>query len=92
MSLTSCLRKDPIAKRDGFAFALDRLAKDIPEAGKMKSDNFIDNSILLELEKEGFIGTFMPISQNRSPLRSISCTTTSDASCRPWSRNRVRLA
>ena len=45
----------PIAKRDGFAFALDRLAKDIPEAGKMNVDNFIDNSILLELEKEGFI-------------------------------------
>lgn len=45
----------PIAKRDGFAFALDRLAKDIPEAGKMNPDNFIDNSILLELEKEGFI-------------------------------------
>ena len=45
----------PIAKREGFAFALDRLAKDIPEAGKMNPDNFIDNSILLELEKEGFI-------------------------------------
>jgi len=45
----------PIAKREGFAFALDRLGKDIPEAGKMNPDNFIDNSILLELEKEGFI-------------------------------------
>jgi len=45
----------PIAKREGFAFALERLAKDIPEAEKMNPDNFIDNSILLELEKEGFI-------------------------------------
>jgi NitT/TauT family transport system substrate-binding protein len=45
----------PIAKRDGFAFALERLGKDIPEAGKMNPDNFIDNSILMELEKEGFI-------------------------------------
>lgn len=45
----------PIAKRDGFAFALERLGKDIPEAGKMNLDNFIDNSILMELEKEGFI-------------------------------------
>jgi NitT/TauT family transport system substrate-binding protein len=45
----------PIAKREGFAFALERLGKDIPEAGKMNPDNFIDNSILLELEKEGFI-------------------------------------
>jgi NitT/TauT family transport system substrate-binding protein len=45
----------PIAKREGFAFALERLSKDIPEAGKMNPDNFIDNSILLELEKEGFI-------------------------------------
>jgi NitT/TauT family transport system substrate-binding protein len=47
--------KNPIARREGFAFALDRLAKDIPEAAKMNPDNFIDNSILLELEKEGFI-------------------------------------
>jgi NitT/TauT family transport system substrate-binding protein len=45
----------PIAKREGFAFALERLGKDIPEAGKMNADNFIDNSILLELENEGFI-------------------------------------
>jgi NitT/TauT family transport system substrate-binding protein len=45
----------PLAKREGFAFALDRLAKDIPEAAKMNADNFIDNSILMELEKEGFI-------------------------------------
>jgi NitT/TauT family transport system substrate-binding protein len=45
----------PIARREGFAFALDRLSKDIPEAGKMNPDNFIDNSLLLELEKEGFI-------------------------------------
>ncbi len=45
----------PIAKSEGFAFALERLGKDIPEAGKMNPDNFIDNSILLELEKEGFI-------------------------------------
>jgi NitT/TauT family transport system substrate-binding protein len=45
----------PVAKREGFAFALERLGKDIPEAGKMNADNFIDNSILMELEKEGFI-------------------------------------
>lgn len=45
----------PIARREGFAFALDRLSKDIPEAGKMNPDNFIDNSLLLELEKEGLI-------------------------------------
>jgi hypothetical protein len=46
---------NPIAKREGFAFALERLGKDIPEAGKMNPDNFIDNSILLELGHEGFI-------------------------------------
>jgi NitT/TauT family transport system substrate-binding protein len=45
----------PVAKREGFAFALERLGKDIPEAGKMNADNFIDNSILMELDKEGFI-------------------------------------
>jgi ABC-type nitrate/sulfonate/bicarbonate transport system substrate-binding protein len=45
----------PISKREGFAFALERLGKDVPAAGKMNPDNFIDNSILLELEREGFI-------------------------------------
>ncbi|HUK42331.1 MAG TPA: ABC transporter substrate-binding protein [Candidatus Acidoferrales bacterium] len=45
----------PFPKRDGFVFALDRIAKELPEASKMNVDNFIDNSIIQELEKEGFI-------------------------------------
>jgi ABC-type nitrate/sulfonate/bicarbonate transport system substrate-binding protein len=45
----------PFPKREGFVFALDRIAKELPEAGKMSADNFIDNSIVQELEKEGFI-------------------------------------
>jgi NitT/TauT family transport system substrate-binding protein len=45
----------PFPKRDGFVFALDRLTKELPEAAKMNADNFIDNSIIQELEKEGFI-------------------------------------
>src|ERR1044071_146749 len=45
----------PFPKRDGFVFALDRLAKELPEAAKMSADNFIDNTIVQELEKEGFI-------------------------------------
>ncbi|HEY7169054.1 MAG TPA: ABC transporter substrate-binding protein [Candidatus Binatia bacterium] len=45
----------PFPKRDGFVFALDRLSKDMPEAAKMNIDTFIDNSIIQELEKEGFI-------------------------------------
>src|ERR671923_885093 len=32
----------PLAKREGFVFALQRLAKDIPEAAKLNADNFID--------------------------------------------------
>jgi len=38
-----------------IGFALKQLSATIPEAGKMNPDNFIDNSILLELENEGFI-------------------------------------
>ena len=45
----------PFPKREGFVFALDRLAKELPEAAKMSADNFIDNTIIQELEKEGFI-------------------------------------
>jgi NitT/TauT family transport system substrate-binding protein len=45
----------PFPKRDGFIFALERLTKELPEAAKMNADNFIDNSIIQELEKEGFI-------------------------------------
>jgi NitT/TauT family transport system substrate-binding protein len=45
----------PIAKRDGFAFALERLAKELPDAARMNVDNFIDNSMMQELEKDGFI-------------------------------------
>jgi NitT/TauT family transport system substrate-binding protein len=45
----------PFPKRDGFVFALDRLSKEMPEAAKMNIDTFIDNSIIQELEKEGFV-------------------------------------
>ena len=45
----------PFPKREGFVFALERIAKELPEAAKMNADNFIDNSIIQELEKEGFI-------------------------------------
>jgi len=45
----------PFPKREGFVFALERLSKELPDAAKMNVDNFIDNSIIQELEKEGFI-------------------------------------
>ena len=31
------------------------MSKELPEASKLDADNFIDNSILAELEKSGFI-------------------------------------
>ena len=36
-------------------FALEQMTKEIPEAAKLNADDFIDNSILSELEKTGFI-------------------------------------
>jgi len=45
----------PFPKRDGFVFALERLSKEMPEAAKMNIDTFIDNSLIQELEREGFL-------------------------------------
>ena len=32
------------------------MGKEVPDAAKLNEENFIDNSILAELEKSGFIG------------------------------------
>jgi hypothetical protein len=45
----------PYGDRRAVRFAVDQMAKELPDAGKLNIDNFIDNSILAELEKSGFI-------------------------------------
>jgi ABC-type nitrate/sulfonate/bicarbonate transport system substrate-binding protein len=45
----------PYGDRRAVRFALDQMGKEIPEAAKLNADDFIDNSILSELEKGGFI-------------------------------------
>ena len=46
----------PYGDRRAVKFALDQMGKELPEAAKLNEENFIDNSILAELEKNGFIG------------------------------------
>ena len=48
-------KKIPYGDRRAVRFALDQMSKELPEASKLNADNFIDNSILTELEKSGFI-------------------------------------
>ena len=53
----------PLVRRDGIQQALDS----IPEAkgAKVNLDNLIDNSLIQELEKEGFLRELNPDSQKR---------------------------
>ena len=48
-------KKIPYGDRRAVKFALEQMAKEIPESAKLNADDFIDNSILSELEKSGFI-------------------------------------
>jgi NitT/TauT family transport system substrate-binding protein len=48
-------KKIPYGDRRAVRFALDQMGKEIPEPGKLNADNFIDNNILTELEKSGFV-------------------------------------
>jgi NitT/TauT family transport system substrate-binding protein len=48
-------KKIPYGDRRAVRFALDQMSKEIPDAAKLNADNFIDNSMLAELEKSGFI-------------------------------------
>ena len=48
-------KKIPHGDRRAVKFALEQMAKEIPESAKLNADDFIDNSILSELEKSGFI-------------------------------------
>ena len=44
----------PYGARRAVKFALDQLSKEVPDAAKLNADDFIDNSLLSELEKSGF--------------------------------------
>ncbi len=46
----------PYGDRRAVRFALDQMGKEVPDTAKLNEENFIDNSILAELEKSGFIG------------------------------------
>ena len=48
-------KKIPYGDRRAVKFALEQMTKEIPEAAKLNADDFIDNSVLSELEKTGFI-------------------------------------
>jgi NitT/TauT family transport system substrate-binding protein len=48
-------KKIPYGDRRAVKFALDQMGKEIPELGRLNAEDFIDNSILTELEKSGFI-------------------------------------
>ena len=47
--------KKPAFTLKGIQFMLDMLASQMPQAKSAKPDQFIDPSLLQELEKEGFL-------------------------------------
>ena len=48
-------KKVPYGDKRAVNFALEQMGKEIPEAAKLNADDFIDNTVLTELEKSGFI-------------------------------------
>jgi len=48
-------KKIPYGDKRAVKFALDQMGKEVPDPAKLNADDFIDNSILSELEKSGFI-------------------------------------
>jgi NitT/TauT family transport system substrate-binding protein len=48
-------KKLPYGDRRAVKFALDQMSGELPQSAKLNPDDFIDNSILSELEKSGFI-------------------------------------
>ncbi len=48
-------KKMPYADERAVKFALTQMAKELPEAAKLKAEDFIDNSVLSEIEKSGFV-------------------------------------
>ncbi len=48
-------KKIPYGDRRAVRFAVDQMGKELPEGVKVNPDDFIDNSLLTEIEKSGFI-------------------------------------
>jgi len=48
-------KKLPYGDRRAVKFALDQMSAELPSGAKLNPDDFIDNGILTELEKSGFI-------------------------------------
>src|SRR5258706_1671204 len=48
-------KKLPYGDRRAVKFALDQMSAELPSVAKLNPDDFIDHSILTELEKSGFI-------------------------------------
>jgi ABC-type nitrate/sulfonate/bicarbonate transport system substrate-binding protein len=48
-------KRIPYGDRRAVRFALDQMGKEVTESAKLNAEDFIDNGILAELEKTGFI-------------------------------------
>jgi NitT/TauT family transport system substrate-binding protein len=48
-------KKVPYGDKRAVNFALEQMGKEIPDSAKLNAEDFIDNTILTELEKSGFI-------------------------------------
>jgi ABC-type nitrate/sulfonate/bicarbonate transport system substrate-binding protein len=48
-------KKIPYGDQRAVRFAVDQMGKELPEGVKVNPDDFIDNSLLTEIEKSGFI-------------------------------------
>jgi NitT/TauT family transport system substrate-binding protein len=48
-------KKIPYGDKRAVTFALDQMARELPDLGKLSAEDFIDNAILAELDKGGFI-------------------------------------
>ena len=48
-------KKIPYGDKRAVTFALDQMARELPDLGKFSAEDFIDNAILAELDKGGFI-------------------------------------
>jgi NitT/TauT family transport system substrate-binding protein len=48
-------KKAPLADRRSVVFALQQMSSELPNSSKLNPDDFIDNSIVFELERSGFI-------------------------------------
>ena len=48
-------KRIPYGDKRAVTFALDQMARELPELGKLNPEEFIDNAIVADLDKSGFI-------------------------------------